>query len=76
MSENLERMDAKDEDLTDPYCDPENPQVVPFQEVSAAAYKIKSGIERTPCTVCPNRQKHSLNVTNFFRNHIYQPQLA
>ena len=35
----------------DPFCDPNNPVIIPFQEISAAAYKIKSGIERTPCSV-------------------------
>jgi threonine dehydratase len=40
-----------DEDLKDAFCDPANPITVQFQEVSAAAYKIKGGIERTPCPV-------------------------
>ena len=40
-----------EEDLKDKFCDPDNPIVVQFQEVSAAAYKIKGGIERTPCNV-------------------------
>ncbi|KAF6024271.1 hypothetical protein EB796_017412 [Bugula neritina] len=34
----------------DEMCDPENPKVGTFQQVSAAAYKIKSGVLRTPCT--------------------------
>ncbi|ELU10999.1 hypothetical protein CAPTEDRAFT_176201 [Capitella teleta] len=38
-----------DEDFKDAFCDPENPIAIQFQEVSAAAYKIKGGIERTPC---------------------------
>jgi len=40
-----------DDDYKDQFCDPEHPIVIQFQEVSAAAYKIKGGIERTPCTV-------------------------
>lgn len=43
-----------DTDVTleyDEACDASNPRVSTFQEVSAAAYKIKSGILRTPCTV-------------------------
>lgn len=36
--------------LFDPWCDPENPRVIQFQDVSAAAFKIKSGIMNTPCT--------------------------
>ncbi|KAL4236347.1 hypothetical protein ACF0H5_004734 [Mactra antiquata] len=31
------------------FCDPANPVVVTFQDVSAAAYKIKKGIKKTPC---------------------------
>ncbi|KAG1682375.1 L-threonine ammonia-lyase [Nymphon striatum] len=36
--------------LFDKWCDPENPVSVKFSDVSAAAYKIKDGILRTPCT--------------------------
>ena len=35
----------------DEMCDPDDPRVSNCQEISAAAYKIKSGILRTPCTV-------------------------
>ncbi len=42
---------SSDEDLKDPFCDPDNPIAVQFQEVSAAAFKIKGGIERTACQV-------------------------
>lgn len=28
----------------DPWCDPQRPRVVQFQDISAAAFKIKSGI--------------------------------
>ena len=38
-------------ELKDEFCDPDNPVCVQFQEVSAAAYKIKGGVERTPCPV-------------------------
>ena len=30
-------------------CDPNNPVKVTFNDVSAAAYRIKAGIEMTPC---------------------------
>ena len=40
-----------DEELVDSFCDPNNPRVLSFQDVSAAAYMIKSGIQHTPCTV-------------------------
>ena len=35
----------------DPWCDDMNPKTVGFESISAAAYKIKSGIVRTPCDV-------------------------
>lgn len=37
-------------DLFDPWCDPNRPRIVQFQDISAAAFKIKSGIMMTPCT--------------------------
>merc|ERR1712156_677396 len=37
------------EEVKDPWCDPKNPRVVEFQNVSAAAYRIRDGIVRTPC---------------------------
>ena len=40
-----------DEELVDSFCDPNNPRVLTFQDVSAAAYMIKPGIQQTPCTV-------------------------
>ncbi|XP_069192650.1 uncharacterized protein [Procambarus clarkii] len=41
---------TKDDVLFDPWCDPKNPRAISFQDVSAAAFKIKSGIMNTPCT--------------------------
>ena len=38
-------------DPEDPWCDPANPRVVDFEQISAAAYKIRDGIVRTPCDV-------------------------
>lgn len=44
------------EDQRDEMCDPENPRVSSFQEISAAAYRIRSGVLRTPCTVSLSEQ--------------------
>lgn len=57
------------EDIKDTFCDPENPVVVHFPEVSAASYKIKGGVERTPCNVsilqiCVNYLKKSWPIKN------------
>ena len=35
----------------DPWCDDENPRVISFESISAAAYRIKDGVVRTPCDV-------------------------
>ena len=52
----IDDIDMSDEtdgliELKDEFCDPENPIQVHFQDVSAAAYKIRGGVQRTPCTV-------------------------
>ncbi|XP_072929494.1 L-threonine ammonia-lyase-like [Epargyreus clarus] len=33
----------------DPMCDKDNPQKISFEDVSAAAFRIQSGITKTPC---------------------------
>ncbi|ESO09945.1 hypothetical protein HELRODRAFT_185307 [Helobdella robusta] len=54
LANHVQQTDDEDEeydedDLKDPSCDPDRPIKVQFQEISAAAFKIKNGIERTPC---------------------------
>ena len=39
------------EEIKDPWCDPENPRIVSFENVSAAAFRIRDGIVRSPCDV-------------------------
>lgn len=39
------------DDMVDKYCDPKNPVRVTFNDVSSAAYRIKGGMDVTPCTV-------------------------
>lgn len=36
-------------EIKDPFCNPEHPIVITFQDVTSAAFKIKGGIEFTPC---------------------------
>jgi hypothetical protein len=48
---NLDTLEIKPEDLIDPFCDPENPITINFSHISAAAYRLRGGIENTPCTV-------------------------
>ena len=37
--------------IIDPFCDPKNPRRITFDDVTSAAFLIKSGVERTPCPV-------------------------
>ncbi len=46
----LSELDINSDDLVDQYCIPESPVKVTFNDVSAAAYRIRAGIELTPCT--------------------------
>lgn len=39
------------DEFTDPFCNADNPQIITFQDVTSAAFKIKNGIEYTPCPV-------------------------
>lgn len=36
-------------ELDDKFCDPNNPQIITFQDITSAAFMIKNGIEYTPC---------------------------
>lgn len=48
---NIRNLEINPEDLFDEYCDPANPVQIKFNDISAAAYRIKGGVEITPCTV-------------------------
>ena len=47
----LSALVADEADLYDEWCDPKKPHVLRFEEIAAAAYRIKYGVEKTPCTV-------------------------
>lgn len=49
--EDSDTIEFTDEEVLDPFCNPDHPVEVNFNDVSAAAYKIKGGVERTPCNV-------------------------
>ena len=42
---------ATNELPADPWCDENNPRVIQFEKISAAAYRIHGGIVKTPCDV-------------------------
>ncbi|CAG9813830.1 unnamed protein product [Phaedon cochleariae] len=39
----------EDNNMADPFCNPDSPVRITFEEVTSAAYKIRSGIDYTPC---------------------------
>ncbi|CAF0981801.1 unnamed protein product [Rotaria magnacalcarata] len=46
----LGTLEITEDDLYDECCDPKTPRILRFEEIAAAAYRIKFGVERTPCT--------------------------
>ncbi|XP_076057757.1 uncharacterized protein LOC143035096 [Oratosquilla oratoria] len=63
-------VEEKDDVPDDIWCDPKRPRKIGFQDVSAAAFKIKSGIMNTPCT-----KSHVSTITNmdiFFKKEFNQ----
>lgn len=60
-------------------CDKSNPQKISFEDVSAAAFRIQSGIIKTPCVVCIDiyfskyftafKQNVILKLTELVDNH-------
>uniref|UniRef100_A0A182M857 Serine racemase n=1 Tax=Anopheles culicifacies TaxID=139723 RepID=A0A182M857_9DIPT len=36
-------------EIVDPFCNADNPQIITFQDVTSAAFKIRKGVELTPC---------------------------
>jgi threonine dehydratase len=49
---NIKELQIDEADLFDKFSDPDNPVKLQFNDISAAAYRIKGGVEITPCTVC------------------------
>ncbi|CAF0933091.1 unnamed protein product [Didymodactylos carnosus] len=57
---NLSTIEASEEDLYDEWCDPKNLRVLKFEEIAAAAYRIKCGVEKTPCPLSHMSGNHAL----------------
>ena len=47
----LATLEITEDDLYDEWCDPKKPRILRFEEIAAAAYRIKYGVPKTPCTV-------------------------
>ncbi|WAR23467.1 TSAL-like protein [Mya arenaria] len=63
-------MTEEEPEVVDRFCDPTKPISVPFQDVSAAAYKIRGGIERTPCL--RSQMTHLYGMKIFFKKEFLQ----
>merc|ERR1712142_180148 len=59
-----------EENLKDPWCDPENPKIIKFEDVSAAAYRIKGGITQTSCD--PSHMNADLDMEMYFKKDYMQ----
>jgi hypothetical protein len=47
----LKNIETSEADKFDKFCDLKNPVRIQFNDISAAAYRIKGGVEYTPCNV-------------------------
>ena len=43
--------DSDADEIPDPWCEPEKPRIVGFEDITAASFRIRNGIIRTPCDV-------------------------
>ena len=43
--------DSDADEIEDPWCVPERPRIVGFEDITAASFRIRNGIIRTPCDV-------------------------
>ncbi|BFZ16538.1 hypothetical protein BsWGS_19576 [Bradybaena similaris] len=66
----MDNIQLTDEVIPDPYCDQEHPVVITFNDVSAAAFKIKGGIEKTPCTLSQMSKQYDMNL--YFKKDFLQ----
>ncbi|ESO89242.1 hypothetical protein LOTGIDRAFT_183268 [Lottia gigantea] len=68
--QNTEEQKEVNCDIKDEFCDPENPKPIKFQDVSAAAFKIKGGIQKTPCTI--SRMSNFTGIQIYFKKEFLQ----
>jgi len=63
-------MEEVEDVLLDPWCDERNPRTLDFEAISAAAYRIRDGVVRTPCDVIKHKQFgfFELFLSHFIRN--------
>lgn len=57
--------------MVDPMCDPSSPKKIQFSDISAAAFNIRGGIHRTPCTKSDQLSK-LLGIDLYFKKEFLQ----
>ena len=61
-------------DPQDPWCDPDHPILLKFEDISAAAYRIKDGIINTPCD--RSHMNSDLGLEMYFKKDYMQVVMA
>merc|ERR1712165_600193 len=59
-----------DEEIKDSWCDPDDPQVIKFEDIAAAAYIIKDGVLKTSCD--RSHMNTELGMDLFFKKEYMQ----
>jgi len=59
-----------DEEIKDGWCDPDDPQVIKFEDIAAAAYIIKDGVLKTSCD--RSHMNSELGMDLFFKKEYMQ----
>jgi len=62
--------DVLDDEVNDPWCDPENPRRIRFEDITAAAYRIRDGIIKTTCPTSHMNQEVGMQM--YFKNDFLQ----
>uniref|UniRef100_A0A914YW02 Serine racemase n=2 Tax=Panagrolaimus superbus TaxID=310955 RepID=A0A914YW02_9BILA len=60
-----------DDSLVDPVCDPKHPHKIEFSDISMAAFSIRDGIVRSPCTKS-HQLSALLGIDLFFKKEFLQ----
>lgn len=51
MPKNKFLLQESEDSIEDPVCNPHRPVKISFEEITSAAYRVRSGILNTPCIV-------------------------
>ncbi|KAK7468186.1 hypothetical protein BaRGS_00036599 [Batillaria attramentaria] len=58
----VDKAQIPEEEMKDKFCDPENPVSISFRDISAAAYKIRDGVQYTPCSLSQMSQTYDMQI--------------